>query len=222
MVVITRIASQDAKGTSGTTSVSATYAATATAGHLLIAVIFANAGTITLTGWTHVAGSPQLHTGSGHVALMYKLAAGTEGTITATATSATSMKIHIYEYQGNANPIALDGTPSGNTSDPSTVTSKATPNITTLLNGSLVIAAIAQSAAVTSLTWSNGFTDGQHDTSVKIFDASLIASPGVQSTTASWTTSSVAATLIAGFAAAPLGLPFPPRPPRPNLMRRAA
>lgn len=208
-MAISRIASQDARGTSTTASVTATYPATPTAGNLLIASVHANVGpgATSLTGWS-IAKSQEFSAGAQCVIIFYRLADGTESGITANATGATQMRLHIYEYTGNANPIQLDGS-NGATSGTTNVTSLASGDITTTNADDLLFAALATGGSTTSRSFSNSFSARLADAAnVRLADADrIVAATGTYGTTATWNTGLRAGIAIAAFKAA--GAPPP-------------
>lgn len=174
-MAISRIATQDAKGVSSVASVSATYLATASTGDLLIATAFGNGGpanAITISGWTSLA--DYNFSGNFHLALLYKLSAGTEAQTIANQTSATIMRLHIYEYTGNANPISTDGVASSSTTS---ATSLGTATINTSNANDLIFCSWGTSAGITSPSISTaGFSLRQQDTTIRMFDADQIVS----------------------------------------------
>src|SRR5690349_18776393 len=130
-MAISRIATQDAKGASTTTSASATYPAATTSGNLLICTVFASVLTsnfTTPTGWNIVKLQDLPASANRGTAIYARDADGTETTVTISATGSVNTKIHIYEYTGAQSPYALDGTPNGSTSSGS---------VTSLLSGSV-------------------------------------------------------------------------------------
>lgn len=109
-MAISRLSGQDATG-SGTTTASATYASTATAGNLLIAVIGIDNGSpiSTITGFTkareNVVASQQ-------AAIFYKVSDGTETVISTSGDPGDTVDIAIYEYTG-INRALVDVTATG-------------------------------------------------------------------------------------------------------------
>lgn len=209
---IYRLFAQDARGTSSTTSVSATYPATATATHLLVASVYANvaSSSIAISGWT-VAKAQDFSSGTTTgVAILYKLSAGTETSISATATGASAMRLHIYEYMGNANPIALDGT-GGTTSGATAVTSLAGASITTATSNDLLFTSYAMIAAMTEQSIDSGYVIQQVDAATQLlFDGDqMLITTGSYGSTGSWnaSASSKASNATVAFKAA--GSSFP-------------
>src|SRR3982751_1054812 len=115
-MAISRITSQDAKGASTTTSVSATYPGATTSNNLLIASIYSNGGTGTFTGRSGWTQRSQQVAGGIFINIYDKIADGTETTVTANDTAGSLMKIHIYEYTGNRTSGYADVAPAGNDS----------------------------------------------------------------------------------------------------------
>jgi hypothetical protein len=83
-----------------------------------------------MTGWTKQC-DIGFNANTESLSLFYKLAAGTETTITATASLATNMELQIYEYTGSANPIIVDGSNTSKDADGSPTTTLVTGSITT-------------------------------------------------------------------------------------------
>lgn len=145
-MTIARVTAADGVGTT-----SAAFGATPTAGHLLLCAVTSNTGgTPTITGWTQIGASATF--GFSYVVRLFaKNAAGTEGTITPTANSATIYATEVCEYSGTPNPYVLDGTAAGSIGN--FTTSCATAAITTTDAGSLIITAGATSSTTSPGTW---------------------------------------------------------------------
>jgi hypothetical protein len=203
-MAINRLTGQDAKGASTTTSVVVSYPGATTSGNLLLATAYANtANAPAISGWT--AFTTGINSNTANMGVFYKIANGTETSITATGTSATVMKLHLYEYSGVANPISLDvgltanGTTTGGTS-------WATPSITTTLAADLIFGVVGLNGNSTSPTFS-GLNSRQSD--AIMIDGDLI--PGIIETgftgTASWSGTLKASAIIGAFMAATGGAP---------------
>lgn len=203
-MAISQLVGQQASGTSSTSSATATYPGATTAGNLLIATAWVNKATDTtaISGWTKAIGVAQSTVATN--AIFYKLATGTETTVTVTGGS-TAARIHIYEYTGNANPIVLDGI---NSSPNATSTTSVTgPSITTINANDLLFASLGTGVAITAPTAGNGFTLEQSLPSpIRLIDADqIVSATGTYNATFAWTTTSYNATTIAAFQAASSG-----------------
>jgi hypothetical protein len=194
---------QQASGTALTTPVIATLSTTPKKGNLLIAVVNANvaAGSVTIPGFTSAISVPT-NVAIGSTQIFYKVCDGTDTTsVTATGTLATLMHIHAFEFSGfnTLTSSVLDLTAS--TVDGGlSVTSRASGTTgTTNLAAELVIAAVG--TLLTNgggVSWTNSFVTGI--TTTCLMTAYLIpTATGAQSTTASWTTTQLAAGCIATF-----------------------
>lgn len=192
-MAISRIASQDATGTSSTTSVSATYAATPTSGNLLIAVVLdngANAGTTTITGWT-VANSTS-SSSSAESWVFYKVSNGSESTtVTANNSDASSMIIAIFEYTGISSPV-LDQTNSGSSAIGGTSINTGTTSTTTAANELLFVEGAIFGVAATSPSWNNSFslitsTDNNTGLQALFTGQQIVAATGAYNSTVSFT-----------------------------------
>lgn len=203
-MAISRLASQDAAGTSATTSVSATYPGATTAGNLLVASLYTITATSTVTfpsGFS--AFSEDFSAGAQSVHVCYKIATGSETTITASATGSSQMRIHIYEYTGNANPVSTDGN-TGATSATTNVTTINSGNITTTNANDLLFVACATGGSSSAQSFSNSFNLRQTDAiNIRLFDADqIVAATSTYSTAAAWTTSLRAGIVFGTFKAA--------------------
>lgn len=199
---ISRLTGQDAKNVSTTTSVAIAYPGATTAGNLLIASVMANVAkaNVDISGWNAIEGD--LSSTAQTVAIYWKIADGTETTITATGTSATVMKLHIYEYTGNdASPLDQSNT---STSNVTSVTSLASASLSTTQADELLFVAFATAGNTTAHSVNSSFNLRQTDAAnIRLFDADrIVASTGTYSTTGSWTTSVRGASAFATFKAA--------------------
>jgi hypothetical protein len=100
------------------------------ANNLLVMAITHNSSTAITdpSGWTKTVAGTSYNSSSDWGGVWYKLAAGTESSITTGATG--TLAIGVVEISGNANPIVTDGTAATNAT--TAVTSKSTPSITTV------------------------------------------------------------------------------------------
>lgn len=137
---------------SSSTTVAGTYGSTATSGDFLLAVIFFNCstGSITLStpaGWTSW-GTTCNTTSSDAIQVFYKNSAGTETGISTTASSATVSDVYLYEFASARTPDKIATTNSG----ASSVNTITLPTLTTPTAGAGVIGIceIAPAAASTS------------------------------------------------------------------------
>lgn len=200
MAAISRIASQDALGTGSGTIATATYGATATSGDLLIASFYINNNAaVTMTGWTQFQN--EKFSAADQTLLFYKLSAGNEGVVTATWTGSVAWKIHIYEYKGNANPIATDGT---NTSSSASANTLTTGTITTINANDLIFANWGTSNSITNpIVNTSGFNLRQKDATIRLFDADgIVSSTNTYSINSQWTNTLQVGTCIGAFQAA--------------------
>jgi len=181
------------------TTVSKGWGNTPTSGNLLIAFgIGTNAITnSSLSGWTRVVNVTDTSGGKAH-GLWYKIAGTAEGTVTLNWSSSTSTLISLREYSG------IDATPfdkaasinytSGGTSKNSGTTG------TTTVNDELLIAMAAFGNSISSLAWSNSFTN-MHIGGVTNagWASKIVATTGAYDTTATWVTTRQAGACIATF-----------------------
>jgi len=145
-------------GTNGFSSVTATFTTAPTAGNLLIAVFGESGNNIinTPSGW-QVAVVYQNTSPGG--AIFYKIASGSESTVTVTTTLGSSMSygmgLQLYEYSGMAATSPLDAvaTPSSGSG-----TSLTSGSVTTTQACDLLISGAAINTAAT-FTWGSSFTE---------------------------------------------------------------
>lgn len=209
-MAIVRIPSQDAQAFSNSSnSVAASYPVGATTGNLLIAAVSATGGSgssITIIGWTQLAATT-MDGSTGQGAILYKLASGGEFTVTANGSTATNMAISIFEYAGNANPIATDGSAGAANGGGSSITSLATTSITTFKAADLIITAILTGSSPTNFSWTTATLIGSNTSGL----ARLAAGENIVSSTqsgytdtASWSgASTTAVTVIGAFVSIP-------------------
>lgn len=203
-MAISRITGQDTINHSATASVSCVYPNTATSGDLLIAVVQNNgSSTAAISTWTLLTNGVGYAT-SLQMAIYYKLSAGSEKTITATATGANFMALDIFEYTGNANPIVTDGTAANKNNGTSSVTTFTTPMITTTNANDLILSAgfffgTSPSWITSTLIGTNAPSGGV----VMIVGENIVSSTKTNfQDTFSWTGSSPTASMIGAFKAA--------------------
>lgn len=202
-MAISRITSQDIRATASAATINGVYPATPMQDSLLIASVYSNVtvGSNAIAGWS-TALDKQIGNATASVSLFYKIAkAGESTTVTATSATATVMKLHIYEYVGNATQNVLDQTNFTN-GGASTLSTQSTNSITTTLANELLFAVNGVSAAVTSPAWDSSFTLRQQDAAIRLFDGDqIVAATGTYSSNASWTTAVKTTTMIASFKA---------------------
>lgn len=195
---ISRIVTQTAHGIGASATVGVTYPGATTAGDLLIAVVSGAASTNAISGWTLLLNKAP----NGDQSLFYKLATGSETTITATCGSG-AIALSIFEYKGNANPIATDGT-AVISSGASITTTLSTSAITTTSSNDLVLAFLGSVTTLTASSWVKGTIIDQNINS----GASIIVSEHTANVpltpytdTANWTNSLNTAAMSIGIAA---------------------
>lgn len=195
-------ASQNTLNTSATTSVTTTYGSTATAGNFLVATVFAGGiglGSIAISGWS-VAVSASFLSAADAVAILYKIAVGTETGVTATCSGASSMVLAIHEFSGGtlqSTQTWLDQSNSNNTA--SLVTTLGTGSITTTKPKELIISVMTFPTGGTSAwSWGQGMTI--MNSNVNLSDAYLVdENISAINPTATWTGLSTAGGCVASF-----------------------
>ncbi len=207
-------------GTNGFSSITATYTTAPTAGNLLIAV-FGESGSNNIntpSGW-QVAVVYQNTSPGG--AIFYKIASGSESTVTVTTTGGSStsygMGLQLYEYSGMAATSPLDAvaTPSSGSG-----TSLTSGSLTTTQACDLLMSGAAINTAAT-FTWGSSFTEefdfhngGTNERSFSGADRA-VASTGSYSSSATASASAAWSALLAAFKmAAPT--PTPTNTPTPT------
>lgn len=192
-------------------SVVATFGAATTVGNMLVATVYADAAAPAISGWTQITNNNfrLLH----NVAMYYKVADGTETTVTATATAATVMKLHVYEMNGTPTPVVIDGTP-GTSASVSTGTTLESGALTTTNPRTFVLGTFATAGDLTPLnaTTSTG-TDiymPVMSKDIRLLDVITFRAPSMQNPllsgstfTAAWGSTGFAGTILAAFDAAP-------------------
>lgn len=191
---------QSVSNTSVLTSVAGTLSTTPIQGNMILAAVTADvgAGVTAISGYTSIGNVPLGLAGG--LELFYKVATAAEsGTITATATLATFMDLHVYEYSGldNSAPLLTFGTVADSGSG---VTSRSSGTSAIAANApALTFVATAQ--ALTNgagAAWTNGMNTGITTTHLITGDLPIFTSVA-QNSTASWNTSQRSAGMIALF-----------------------
>lgn len=203
-MTIARVAAQDNNNV-GTGFVTLTFPTNPTVGNLLIVAIQSlnpPGSQVTPTGWTLVIDGGF---GAGGVtdstSIFAKISAGAGDNATSfTSTGGGQVQGHMYEYSGAASTVTTEGA-AASTGASGSVTSKATPAITTTDAGDLIFEVCAQ--ALTnggSATFATG-TTLQANSQNRIICAERIPGSTVSgyTDTASWTTGRQAGSLIAAF-----------------------
>lgn len=158
-MAITRLASQDASGTSSlASSVSAVYAVTPTLNNLLIAIVGDNDGVshaTAITNWTK-AGYITVGT-SNDLAIFYKVSDGAESTtVSATTTALSNANIVIYEFSGLAASSPLDQFATNSVSSGTSLTTTCPSG--TALAPELVITAGFNGDTLNLISWADPMT----------------------------------------------------------------
>ena len=177
---------QKTTGGGTASSFSATFAATPTAGNLLIAVAGTRInGTMTApAGWSTAIN--QTATPAPQAAIFYKLAGASEPTTVTVTTDATGNGngIHLYEYRC-VTTLDLVSSATGSSK------SVSSGSVTTTQPNSLLIAGLVARQGVSLTSWTNGFTEQNDFTqgaggAVTVFAAGdrIVSSAGTYSTTA--------------------------------------
>lgn len=182
-----RITSQDTIAT-GTTSATATFPGATTAGNLLIA-IFCSADTngvvVTPAGFT-VATSGTAPTGASTTAyLCYKIATGSETTVTGSASLSGACSVALAEYNGWVGTPTLDGNSNNGLLSGTTLSS---PNIAITSNKGIAVAGVAWSAATSAPSITGKLTIRQSN-STALFADKVVNIKDSFAVTATWTTS---------------------------------
>jgi len=125
---------------SSSTSITATFPTATTSGNLLVAYVNSGGttgGGSTMTGWTQAVAS----TNSGSGFIYYKIADGTETTVTYSQTTSRVLTIGIVEYTGFTGTPTLDVTDSNSTGSPTTsLSTTATTGPTNTVQPALALA----------------------------------------------------------------------------------
>jgi hypothetical protein len=153
--------------TAGGTSVSVSYTSSVTAGNLLVAICdFGGVATITGPSGFSTAKSESGASGYPSQGIFYKVATGSETSITCAFSSGnTPITIQIYEFSGIENISPLD-TVNG-TSSTGTGSSPSSGSLTSSNASDLFVAGLGSVNTTSSFllgsTWSNSFTAGRLD-----------------------------------------------------------
>jgi hypothetical protein len=176
-------------------SVTKAWTSTPIEGNLLVAIGDGSSviGNASISGWTL---AQSVLCGTTHTtAIFYKVAGAGEGSVTLDWTGSTSTTLTLMEW---SNVNTLDKVAkSDNTGSVSSKTTGTTASTTA--NDELVVAALGVGNTVTSLTWSNSFTNRATGGLLDYCATLVVSSTGAQETTASWTTARVAGACIATF-----------------------
>lgn len=215
-MAISRLVGQDntvfftAGGGTGTI----TYPGNTTAGNLLIAAVVTMVnGLPAVSGggtWT-LLGQQQLNSNTFGMSVYYKLATGSETSMTVGLLGGTATAADIFEFTGNANPIVVDGTPAVNST--TSVSTFASSSITTTNANDLIFTCLAMASAAgtsTAPSWTKATVIGSNlQNSGNIFcGQNIVATTQVAYTdAASWTTAHVPGIVIGAFQAAASRLP---------------
>lgn len=184
-MAIARITWQDATNSSVLTTVTATYPGATTAWNLLIACVWHNteSDVATIPGFTQAIDITANVTIAGQ--LLYKVASGSETTITATNTSASLMEIAIYEYEWFTWTPTLDKTAVGGSVFSATASTGTTATTTASDEVAIVM---ADYATQTYVSWSGSFNsrnnvvNGANLNTLAVADK-ILASTGTQTST---------------------------------------
>lgn len=133
---------------SSSTSITATFPTATTSGNLLVAYVNSGGttgGGSTMTGWTQAVAS----TNSGSGFIYYKIADGTETTVTYSQTTSRVITIGLVEYTGFSGTPTLDATDSNNSG--SAVTSLSTTATTGPTNTAQPALAVAFAGGTSNL-----------------------------------------------------------------------
>ena len=183
-----------------TNTVTRTWLSAPTAGNLLIAVGQGSNAIVnaSISGWTLATSC--LNTTTRSMGIWYKVASASEGDVVLNWTSSSFTNVSISEWSGLTAAV-LDKVAKTDTTG-STVTSRSSgTTAATTADEELCIAIIGMGAGVTSLTWSNSYTN-RNTTFTDMYWSNLVQSTaGAQETTASWTTARLAGGCIATFKA---------------------
>lgn len=203
MATITNV--QAAKYGTGTTSATVSWDSTPTAGNLLIARSYVLGGTSSgsITGWTQVV-NVLYGVGNRYVAVYFKIAGASEGSVTCSATTAATTSLVIEEWSSST---GWDSSPFDKSASTATtgiaVTSRSTgTTATTTVADELAISVIGYGSTVTGISWSNSFTASfEQPTGALVFAGAhkVLSATGAVESTASWTTARVAGAAVATF-----------------------
>ena len=179
---------QSARSQTNASTTVTTYGSATTAGNLLVAFGYTNTATasLTITGWTKAVHTTY-STSAQSVGIFYKIADGTETTVTLNGNSICRQ--HISEWSGCSNPAVTDGS---NSNAVSAVMSINTNSITTTVADTLLLCAggISTSGAGTR-SWDSSFSTMLDDASAPrlLSGYRIVSSTGTYSTTGTLHTS---------------------------------
>lgn len=196
------LTTQDAIGTASAASVAVNYPTPTGLGNLLTATVYAfglGVGAVSIAGWS-TAVSVSFIAAADSTTILYKIADGTETSVSASSSGATSMGMAIHEFSsGKLQTVQtwLDQTNTSNTG--SLVTTLGTGSITpTAVNELIVVAMSFPTGGTSSPSFDSGATTMSNN--ANMIDAFLVSlSKSAVSPTASWTGLSVAGGCIASF-----------------------
>lgn len=196
------LASQDALNTSATTSVAQSFPAATTVGNLLIATAFAGGlglGSLTISGWTQAVTASFL-SAADVVSIFYKVATGTETSVTATCTGASNMVLAIHEFStGNLQLVQPWSDQTNTATALTTVTTLAFGSITPTKTNQLVILMMGFPVGGTS-GWSFNSGASLMSTNASMIDGFLVdQNVNAIAPTVTWTGLSTAGGCIASF-----------------------
>lgn len=197
-----RITSQDAINTSATTSVSQSFPNATTIGNLLVATSFANGiglGSLAISGWTQAVTASFL-SAADVVSIFYKVSTGTETSVTATCTGASTMVLAIHEFSIGNLQLVQPWTDQTNTATVLTVaTSLAFGSITPTKTNELVILMMGFPVGGTS-GWSFNSGASLMSTNASMIDGFVVdQNVNAIAPTVTWTGLSTAGGCIASF-----------------------
>lgn len=192
------------KFNSGTsvTSLALTFNSSTTAGQLLVALLqfTATPGTITLSGWTAAV----TRTNTAAVAIYYKIADGTETTITPSWVNAVTTHSSVYEVAGFTGTPTLDVTDSNASSGAATTlstgsgaTNTASPAYALAMVGGS--SSMAASTAAPTNSYQEDYNTNQTSAGVMKSATLPLTTTASQTTTFTWGTSRTAAAALAVF-----------------------
>lgn len=195
---------QSQRAQANASSVGATYPGATTSGNLLVAIGYTNGavGTLNVSGWT--AHKTNYSGTANSIGIFYKIANGTETTITLNGNSIC--RLHIAEFSGLANPVETDGS---NSNAVNTVQSINTNDITTTNADDLIVVCAGTSTGASGTrSWNNSFSVLLDDaTSPRLLSGyRIVSSTGTYNSTGTLHTSNTnCGALIIAFKASPAG-----------------
>ena len=218
------VQSNSATSGGGGTSVAAAYGSSVTANHLLVAICDGGAATTFTTPAGFTAAKNESSTTS--QGIFYKIAAGTETTVTCAAASGATMPLttQIYEYSGVATTSPLDAV--NNTTSTGTNSTPSSGSVTTSNANDLLIASVGitnstgTAESIIALSWTNSFAAHQtgtdsyvsgHGKSAVTYNLAFSGADHTVTATGTYSTSATAGASgawigqIAAFKAAPVG-----------------